>query len=251
MRNIALRLAYDGTEFVGSQWQRSGRTVQGVLEQAWQQLTQENRRFLLAGRTDAGVHAQGQVANIQSETYHSLATIHRALNALLPDDVVVQYVWEAEPDFHARFRAVRRFYRYLIEPAAWMLPSLRRYVLHHAAPLDVEAMREALAVLEGHHDFAAFTSLKAAERSTERTCYEASCHYVSCFGRSLLAVDLVANAFLHHMVRMIVGTLLLVGRGQLSVQDVEYIVQRQERRRVGPTAAAHGLTLMAVIYPGD
>ena len=115
MRNIALRIEYDGTDFVGSQWQNNGRSVQGEVEAAWEQLTQDRRRVNMAGRTDAGVHARGQVANVRSETKLDLATLKRGLNAILPGDVGVLEVWEADQDFHARHTAIRRDYRFLID----------------------------------------------------------------------------------------------------------------------------------------
>ncbi len=249
MRNIALRLAYDGTDFVGSQWQTIGRSVQGELEGAWEQFTQEQRRFVLAGRTDAGVHAQGQVANVRTETRHSLSTIRRGLNALLPTDIAALEVWEVPLDFHARHSATRREYRYLIDNAAVMLPILRNYVLHVEQPLDRTAMQQALRMLEGQHDFAAFTSQPPGQGSTVRRCYQAQCTTVELFGRPLLAIELAANAFLHHMVRAIVGTVLQVGRGRMSVEAFGQVLAGRDRRQAGPTAAAHGLTLTAVYYP--
>ena len=115
MRNIALRIEYDGTDFVGSQWQNNGRSVQGELEGAWEQLTQDRRRVNMAGRTDAGVHARGQVANVRTETELDLATLKRGLNAILPEDVGVLEAWEVDHDFHARHTAIRRDYRFLID----------------------------------------------------------------------------------------------------------------------------------------
>ncbi len=251
MRNIALRLAYDGGAFAGSQWQADVRTVQGELEAAWERLTQERRRFVLAGRTDCGVHAQGQVANVRSDTAHRLPVIQRALNALLPRDMSVLAVWEVPAEFHARRSAVRRWYRYLIDNQAVGLPLLRHVALHVATPLDVAAMQAAVALLVGEHDFAAFASRSEGDGSTVRRCERAVCVPVTCVwsGRTLLAIDLVANAFLYHMVRTIVGTLLLVGQGRLSVADVAHIRDTGERRLAGPTAAPHGLILMAVDYP--
>jgi tRNA pseudouridine38-40 synthase len=249
MRNIALRLAYDGTDFVGSQWQNLGRSVQSELEGAWTQFTQEQRRFILAGRTDAGVHAQGQVANIRTATKHSAAKVRRSLNALLPSDIAVLEAWDAPPDFHARHSAVQREYQYLIDNSLTLLPQLRNYVLHVEQALDVQAMSSALALLQGQHDFAAFASLSASQTSTVRRCYQASCRKIELFGRSLIAVDLVANAFLHHMVRTIVGTVLLVGRRRMTPEAFGAVLQGRDRRQAGPTASAHGLTLMAVRYP--
>lgn len=249
MRNIAMRLAYDGTHFVGSQWQPTGRSIQGELEAAWAQLTQEERRFTLSGRTDSGVHAQGQVANILTETHHSVATVQRACNALLPDDVAVLEVWDADIGFHARRSAVWRWYRYVIDAAPVPMPLLRHRAVHVRGPLDRAAMHEALLCLPGQHDFAAFTSVQQPG-STVRHCRYARCGTLvcACTGRSLVVIDLVANAFLRHMVRAIVGTLLLVGRAQMTPAAFAQVLAGRDRRQAGPTAAAHGLMLMAVGY---
>lgn len=251
MRNIALRLAYDGTDFIGSQWQSEGRSVQGVLEAAWEQLTQERRRFMLAGRTDAGVHASGQVANVRSETRHDLGTILRGMNAILPEDVSIQAVCEVDQEFHARYGATRREYRYLIDPNPAPLPVLRNLVLHQPQPLDVAAMAGALEHLEGTHDFAAFAAAAPDQKSTVRTMYLARIHEVEMLGRRLLAVDLAANAFLQHMVRVIIGTTLLVGRQRMTVAEFRRVLERRDRKAAGKTAAAHGLTLVSVRYPSE
>lgn len=251
MRKVALRLAYDGTHFAGSQWQTHGRTVQGVLEQAWQRLTQEQCRITFSGRTDAGVHAHGQVAHVETASQHPPATIRRALNALLPDDLVVLDVWDVAADFHARFSARWRYYRYLIDPAVVPLPPLRHFALHHPGLLDRAAMQAALHTLLGEHDFAAFGALHGYTGSTIRQCWQAQCTPAALYGRQVLAIDLVANAFLRHMVRTIVGTVLLVGRQQMAVATFADVVRHADRRRAGPTAAPHGLTLMAVGYAQD
>lgn len=251
MRNIAFRLAYDGTDFVGSQWQSDGRTVQGALEGAWEELTQERRRFTLAGRTDAGVHAQGQVANVRTETRHPLRTILRAMNAILPEDVTIQALCEVDTEFHARYTANQRGYRYLIDNNVAPLPTLRNIVLHVEQRLDLGAMAEALKLLEGTHDFAGFAALVPDQKSTVRTVYTAQLCEVELFGRQLIAIDLAANAFLQHMVRVIVGTALLVGRHKMTVAEFGRVLSRRDRRAAGPTAAAHGLTLVSVGYPAE
>jgi len=248
MRNIALLIEYDGTDFVGSQWQNNGRSVQGALEAAWEQLTQERRRVNLAGRTDAGVHARGQVASVRTETEHDLATIQRGLNALLPDDVAVLSAWEVAYDFHARHTAIRRDYRYLIDNGRVAAPLLRRHAAHVAKRLDLSAMSQALASLVGTHDFAAFAGGPQAG-STVRICYAASCQPVEVWGQPLIAVDLAANAFLRHMVRNIVGTLLLVGMGKRDLPGFAAVLAGRDRRKAGQTAPAHGLYLMSVNYP--
>ncbi|HEU5011933.1 MAG TPA: tRNA pseudouridine(38-40) synthase TruA [Roseiflexaceae bacterium] len=250
MRNIAFRIEYDGTDFVGSQWQNNGRSVQGALEEAWEQFTQERRRFVLSGRTDAGVHARGQVANVRTETQHDIATILRGMNAILPEDVAVQEVWKASFDFHARYDAIRRSYRYLIDVARVPSPLLRRHVVHVGHNLTIAAMHAAVQALCGTHDFAAFAA-GTPEGSTVRTCYAASCGVVETLGRELIAIDIAANGFLHHMVRNIVGTLVLVGENKLDPDGWQAILASRDRRKAGRTAPAHGLYLMSVAYPPD
>ena len=248
MRNIALRIEYDGTDFVGSQWQNNGRSVQGEIEGAWEQLTQERRRVNMAGRTDAGVHARGQVANVRTETRHDLATIERGLNAILPEDVGVLEVWEVPYDFHARHTAIRRDYRFIIDQGPVASPLLRRHAIHSPRRLHVKAIQAALETLQGTHDFAAFAGGQQ-EGSTVRTCYLASCQAIELWGQPLLAIDLAANAFLRHMVRNVVGTLLLVGEGKLDEHGFAAILAGRDRRKAGRTAPAHGLYLMSVSYP--
>jgi tRNA pseudouridine38-40 synthase len=248
MRNVALRIEYDGTDFVGSQWQQNGRSVQGALEAAWEQLTQEQRRVHLAGRTDAGVHARGQVANVRTETQLDLSTIQRALNAILPEDVGISATWEVPYDFHARHTATRRDYRFLIDNGLTASPLLRRHAIYVGQRLDLVAMNTALEELLGTHDFAAFAGGQQ-EGSTVRTCYVASCQAVDVWAQPLIAVDLAANAFLRHMVRNIVGTLLLVGAGKLSREGFAAVLASRDRRKAGRNAPAHGLYLMSVSYP--
>jgi len=248
MRNIALRIEYDGTDFVGSQWQSNGRTVQGELEGAWEQLTQERRRVNMAGRTDAGLHARGQVASVRTETRHDLATIQRGLNAILPEDMGLLAAWEVPYEFHARHTASRRDYRYVIDNGRVSSPLLRRHAVHVPQPLNVAAMSQALEALPGTHDFAAFCG-GPPEGSTVRICNAASCQQIELWGQPLIAVDLAANAFLRHMVRNIVGTLLLVGEGKIASAGFATLLAARDRRRAGRTAPAHGLYLMSVTYP--
>lgn len=248
MRNVALRIEYDGTDFVGSQWQNNGRSVQGELEGAWEQLTQERRRVNMAGRTDAGVHARGQVANVRSETGLDLPTIQRGLTAILPEDVAVLEAWEVPLDFHARHSAVRRDYRFLIDNGAVASPLLRHHAIHVARRLNIAAMSAALAKLRGAHDFAAFAG-GVQEGSTVRTCYHVSVTMIEAWGQPLITIDLAANAFLRHMVRNIVGTLLQVGEERMSEEEFAAVLAGRDRRRAGRTAPAHGLYLMSVSYP--
>jgi tRNA pseudouridine38-40 synthase len=223
--------------------------VQGELERGWTRFTGETVRWNFAGRTDAGVHARGQIANAHTSTRHSLFTIQRALNAILPSDLAVRVAREVPPGFHARFSARRREYRYLILNEPWPAPLLRERALHVAQPLDVGAMDEAARVLEGEHDFAAFGT--ASSPSTVRHCYHARCGLQADDGRRIVVVELAANGFLRHMVRAIVGTLLPVGRGKRGVRDVKKVLGSRDRAAAGPAAPPHGLYLEAVGYAGD
>ncbi len=248
-RTVAMIVEYDGTDFVGSQWQTNGRSVQAALEEAWQGLTQERQRMALSGRTDAGVHALGQVASITTGTTHAPDVIVRGMNAHLPEDVAIRWAWNAPAGFHARHSATRRDYRYLIDPTPVGSPMLRRHVWHVGRRLHVAAMNEALATLIGRHDFAAFAAAGATDGSTVRTCYVAQCLMVREFNRELIAIEIAANAFLHHMVRNIVGTAVLAGEGRLDATGFAAILAGGDRRKAGRTAPAHGLTLMSVTYP--
>jgi tRNA pseudouridine38-40 synthase len=250
MRNVALLIEYDGTDFVGSQWQNNGRSVQGALESAWEQFTGERRRVTLAGRTDAGVHARGQVANIQTATRHDEATIVRGLNGNLPEDVAALKARLVPNDFHARHTAVRREYRYLIDNARVAAPLLRRHATHAPKSLDTAAMNAALEALIGTHDFAPFSD-GPQEGSTVRTCYEARCTPADAWGQPVVMIDIAANAFLRHMVRNIVGTLLMVGEGRLGVDGLAMVLADSGRRRPRALAPAHGLYLISVRYPDE
>jgi tRNA pseudouridine38-40 synthase len=163
--------------------------------------------------------------------------------------VAIQAVREVDHEFHARHSANRRQYRYLIDNNDAWLPMLRNYAFYVEQKLDVAAMAEALPRLEGTYDFAAFSALAPEQRTTVRTCHTARVVEVELFGRRMIAVDLAANAFLQHMVRVIVGTLLLVGRGKLTADGLEQILKGRDRKAAGPTVAAHGLTLVSVGYP--
>lgn len=250
MRNVVLRLEYDGADFVGSQLQANGRTVQGELERAWAQLTQDPQRVTMAGRTDTGVHARGQVANVRTTTTHTLVTIKRGLNALLPADIALLDAWEAPEDFHARHSAIRRDYCYLIDNGSVESPLLRRGAVHFPQLLDVVAMNAGLAYLVGTHDFAALT-IAAFDGPTTRTCYVAQCGNIDVMGRKLIAIDVAANGFLQHMVRNIVGTVIDIGTGRFAPTAIPSLLASRDRRRAGRTAPPHGLYLMSVSYPPE
>ena len=247
-RNLAFQVAYDGTDFVGSQWQSNGRSVQGELESAWQRLHDESVRFTLAGRTDAGVHATGQVANVVTQSPRSMETILRAMNVILPDDVALMRGWEAPRDFHARFWATRRTYEYVLDTGQVASPLLRRMALAVSRQIDCDAMHAAAQVLVGTHDFAAFT-VGAPHGSTVRRCDEVACVRTERLAQPVIVIRVSANGFLRNMVRIVVGTLLLVGTGRLTTTGLQAILAERKRQHAGQLAPAHGLTMVAVEYP--
>ncbi len=236
-------MAYDGTEYSGFQRQANAPTVQAALEAALAQIGQENVTVLGAGRTDAGVHAVGQVIAFDTSWKHGLDALLRALNAVLPADIAVRAVEEAASDFHPRYDARSRCYRYTLYNAPVRCPLARRYSLHVSAPLDVESMRRAASLLPGTHDFAAFGQPPEGE-STVRTVFRAELQGTPPW----LMFEIEANAFLYRMVRSIMGTLLQVGHGEISVDYFAAVFESCDRSKAGPTAPPHGLCLMEVKY---
>ena len=246
-RTVALCFEYDGSAFIGSQWQPQGRSVQGELETAWQRLTGESNRWIFAGRTDAGVHALAQVAHIRTQTTRDLNTIVRAMQSLTANDVSIHQAWHMPEAFHARFSARQRQYRYLLDVSPVQSAVMYGKVVHIEYKLDIVAMNQALAMLLGTHDFAAFTGA-GHEGTTVRECTLAQIEPMELFGRTVQAIRLHANAFLKHMVRNIVGTVLQVGAGRLSLAQWQAIFASCDRRLAGATAPAHGLYLEAISY---
>jgi tRNA pseudouridine38-40 synthase len=239
-------VAYDGTDYSGYQRQDNAVTVQEALEAALARVTASDPgsvTILAAGRTDAGVHASGQVIAFDTAWRHGLDDLHRALNAVLPADIAVLEVKETAASFHPRYDARSRRYRYSIYNTSIRSPLERRYSLHVAAPLDVEAMQRAARLLIGEHDFVTFGQPPQGN-NTVRRVLEAEWRGES----PQLHFDIEANAFLYRMVRSIVGTLLQVGRGEWDVGAFEAALAACERSQAGPTAPPHGLCLVKVIY---
>ena len=237
---------YDGTDLLGFQIQRQGRTVQGEIESVLSRLTQSPVRVTGAGRTDAGVHASGQVVAFRAPWKHSASDLFRAVNALLPDDIAFRHLDLAPAGFHPRFSAVKRCYRYQIGLWPGHSPLRSRYAWEVGPGLDLEAMREAAAHLIGIHDFATFGQPPQGE-VTIREMFSA----VVIDESPWLYIDLCANAFLRRMVRTLVMTLVQVGQGQRPVSDVQRLLQARDRSQSPPPAPAKGLVLTAVHYPSD
>jgi tRNA pseudouridine38-40 synthase len=244
MRTIRLTLEYDGTRFVGWQRQAHGRSVQAEVERAVAALTQAPARVVGAGRTDAGVHALGQVAHFHTESALPIARIISGLNALLPHDVSVREAVGAHAEFHARRDARFRVYRYVILRRSTPSALLRPYTHHVPESLDPHAMRASLARLEGEHDFRAFRALGTPTRTSRCTLVHADMSEQG----DLLVLTVAADRFLRHMVRMIVGTVLRVGRGTLSVEQVTALLETGKDGSAGPSAPACGLYLLYVGY---
>lgn len=245
-RVLRLDLEYDGAGFAGWAAQPGLRTVEGTLREALATLLREPVEVVVAGRTDAGVHASGQVASVVTSSDLPTGRILRGLAGLLPADLSARAVAEAPPGFDARRDARARRYEYRVLPGP---PSaLRRdRVLHHPAPLDSEAMSAAAALLVGRHDFRAFTPTRTEHVFFDRTV--TTCAWRRREDELVLTVE--ADAFLRHMVRVIAGTLLLVGRGAWPAERVAGLLGGAPRGAAGPTAPAHPLTLVAVRYAGD
>ena len=243
-RRIALLLEYDGTRLAGSQFQVNARTVQGELEAAIGKTTGEAVRCAFAGRTDAGVHARGQVAAFSTASALSPDTIANALNHWLPEDIVVPAAAEVESAFDPRRQAVRRHYRFVIENRRSRPALDRRFVWHVAGHLDVAAMSEAAQLLAGEHDFAAFAS--ALEDPGASTVRRLDCFDVKREGSQIM-LTASGNAFLPHQVRRMTGALVSVGQGKLAPAAYRALLEGPPSS-AGPAAPARGLTLMAVEY---
>lgn len=250
MRNIAMIVSYDGTSYDGFQSQPSGNTVQDKLEAAVMQLTGERVNIYGSGRTDAGVHARGQVINFHTDSRIPEERWCLAINSRLPDDIVVTRAFAVPDDFHARKCARRKTYRYTIQNSMFPDVMNRLYALHVYRPLAIEAMQEAASYLVGEHDFTSYCSPKAAGDNRIRTIYRAavSSEPSATGSGRIITIEVTGNGFLYNMVRIIVGTLLLVGQEQLPPEEVRRILEAKDRSKAGPTAPAHGLMLWNVEY---
>ena len=244
-RTLRLVLAYDGTAYHGWQIQPSLPTVQGAVLAAARRCLGDGVRVTGASRTDAGVHALGQVVSLRTNGALAATAVHGALNALLPADVRVLQVMEAGEGFDARRAAAGKRYAYVVDNAPVAAPLMRRCAWHIGVPLDVTAMRRALGAIRGRHDFSAFCA--AAGRAAEPTCCVRAAHVVKRKGRIVLLLS--ADRFLHHMVRNIVGSVVEVGRGRREPSWVAGVLASRDRARAAATAPAHGLVLVRVLYP--
>jgi tRNA pseudouridine38-40 synthase len=252
MRNIKLTIAYDGADFHGWQNQPGLPTIQGALTDAAHQITQEKIMIHGASRTDTGVHALGQVAHFKTQSLLPAEEFQRALNALLPAAIRIVAAEELGPDFHARWQAQGKTYRYRIYRGRVLPPFEHRRALHYSGPLDEDAMATAARLFEGEHDFTSFAASSGSEeddseRDMVRVLY--SSEIVREPVREEIAYVVRGRSFLRYMVRKIVGTLIEVGKGRIAPADIPQLFEARDRSRSGPTAPPEGLYLVSLEYP--
>ncbi len=243
---VALVLEYDGTNYAGFQWQADLPTIQGELEQAIWKLTGERRRVLSASRTDAGVHARGQVVSFRTQSKLKLINYVKGLNYYLPDDIAVKAAYWLKDSFSVRSKAVSREYHYTIINSPTRSPLLRGRAYLVKQKLDIETMNRACGALLGKHDFASFiTRMEPSVKSTVKQVYEAR------FTREaeLVTFHITGNSFLPHQVRNMVGPLIRVGVGRMTIEEFYSIVEAKSIGTAKPTAPACGLCLVRVNYP--
>lgn len=256
MRNIKLVIEYDGTNYHGWQVQPELRTIQGVIQSKLSTITKADTEVIGSGRTDAGVHALGQAANFKTDSRMTPDEFKAALNSVLPRDIVIRHVREVEDDFHARYSAISRTYRYTILNEKTPSAFLWRYIHLVSDSIDVDGMAEACKLLLGTHDFSSFASAGDPVKSFVRAVSDASIerstfsiqHPVSGVRCRLIHFHIEASGFLRCMVRAIAGTLLEVGRGRIPPERMSEILEAKDRSAAGPSLPAKGLCLIKVDY---
>ena len=244
MHRIKLIVAYDGTDYCGWQIQPNGITVEEVLNRALSRLTGEEIRVIGASRTDAGVHARGNIAVLDTASTIPAERFAYAVNPLLPEDIVVVKSEEVPQDWHPRYQNSVKTYEYRILNREMPDPLKRKYTWHVSFPLDIDKMREAAEHLKGQHDFRSFCSVHTAVKSTVRTIYTLD---IVKSGDEII-IRISGNGFLYNMVRIIAGTLAEVGRGFRTPEDVRDLLTAKEREQAGATAPPQGLTLIRIEY---
>jgi len=245
MIRIKMIIEYDGSNYHGFQRQDNAHTIQAEIEEQLYRLCKVKITIWAAGRTDAGVHARGQVISFDTESSIPPDRWTLALNSLLPDDIQVLSSSAVSPDFHPQFQALRKHYTYVVYREKTAATFYRRYALCNTETLDIAAMQRACCLIEGRHDFRAFCASGSTAKTFERTVFNCSIEEKG----SILRLDIEADGFLYNMVRIIMGTLLQAGRKRISAEDMAGIIQSQDRTRAGPTMPPHGLYLLSVTYP--
>lgn len=240
-------VAYDGTNYKGWQVQPNGITIEEVLNKKLSELLGEEITVTGASRTDSGVHSLGNVAIFDTNTRMPADKISFALNQRLPEDIVVQGSCEVPQDWHPRFVSSRKTYEYRILNRTFRMPTRRLDTYFYHYPLDVEKMKEAASYLVGEHDFKSFCAVGAQVKTTVRTIY--ACDVLR--ENDIITIRVTGNGFLYNMVRIIAGTLIKIGGGELPPEEIKEILAACDRSAAGPTAPAHGLTMMGIEYSGE
>lgn len=249
MKRIRLLVSYDGTNYCGWQRQKNGVTIEGELKKALIQLLKKDVEVIGASRTDAGVHALGNIAVFDTDSRIPPEKFAIALNQGLPEDIRVMLSDEVSPDYHPRYRKTEKIYEYCILNTKIGIPTETRYAYHVPRPLNVEWMKEAAKCFVGEHDFSAFCSAGSQVQSKVRTVYEVSVETkeVSCCHKGeRICIRVRGNGFLYNMVRIITGTLVEVGLGRRSIESVKEALKTGDRQKAGPTAPPQGLTLVRI-----
>ena len=245
MRNIKLVIEYDGKDFNGWQKQPTKLNIQGEIEKAIKQITGEEVDLTASGRTDAGVHALGQVANFKTNSNIPIEKIPIALNSNLKKSIVIKSAEEVEERFHSRLNCKRKTYRYVINNSKYGTAIYRNLETHIPMKLDIQKMKEAVKSFEGEHDFKAFKASGTSSKSSVRTIYKAD---VIDAGNERIYIELTGNGFLYNMVRIISGTLVEVGLGKIEPADIKEIIESRKRENAGKTLPPQGLYLLNVEY---
>ena len=244
MRNIKLKIEYDGKDFNGWQKQPNKPNIQGEIERAIYNITKEEVDLIGSGRTDAGVHALGQVANFKTNSNIPIEKLALAINSQLKNSIIIKKAEEVDERFHSRYNAKHKTYRYIINNSPCGTAIYRNLEYCFPIKLDVAKMQEAAKYFEGEHDFKAFKSSGTSAKNSVRTIYNAS---VKQEGEKII-IELTGNGFLYNMVRIISGTLLDVGLQKIKPEEVKNIIEEKDRQKAGKTLPAHGLYLVEVKY---
>ena len=244
MRNIKLTIEYDGKDFNGWQKQPTKLNIQGTIEQAIKQITGEDIELNASGRTDAGVHALGQVANFKTNSKIPIEKFAIAINSKLKWSIVIKRAEEVDERFHSRLSCKRKTYRYIINNSQEGTAIYRNLETHIPQKLDVEKMQKAVKYFEGEHDFKAFKASGTSSKSSVRTIYKANVYQEN----EKIFIELTGNGFLYNMVRIIAGTLVDVGLGKIEPEEIPKIIQEGKRENAGKTLPPNGLYLVKVMY---
>ncbi len=245
MRNIKLTIEYDGKDFGGWQKQRNKLNIQGEIEKVIEKITKETIELNASGRTDAGVHALGQVANFKTNSNIPIEKIAIAINSQIKNSIRIVKAEEVDEEFHSRYKCKRKTYRYIINNSEYGSAVYRNMEYHIPIKLDVNKMEEAIKYFVGEHDFKAFKSSGTSSKSSVRTIYKAE---IIKLDSNRIAIELTGNGFLYNMVRIISGTLVDVGIGKISPDSIPQIIEEKDRTKAGKTLPPQGLFLVRVEY---